>query len=232
MSEPDGKEATSLTKYCIIEPTSARGEIERMSDDDLGQMQKVSFEIFKISKENPSYNKLKDTPNYWIWTKELAKTPKPYTYGSGGNDGIDAEINNSDYCRAYLQAERMMDTEEFGHWKPANLWGHDRPIASLYSHIASLSAGGDDYYNGTRAHFSAHNPGLNYQGHTDNPFAFARILFDKDDIEALKQVPEFELINSFSKKAGIILQMKKKRLQTKFLRLLSENSRTFSIHIT
>lgn len=200
MSEPDGKEATSLTKYCIIEPTSARGEIERMSDDDLGQMQKVSFEIFKISKENPSYNKLKDTPNYWIWTKELAKTPKPYTYGSGGNDGIDAEINNSDYCRAYLQAERMMDTEEFGHWKPANLWGHDRPIASLYSHIASLSASGDDYYNGTRTHFSAHNPGLNYQGHTDNPFAFARILFDKDDIEALKQVPEFELINSFSKK--------------------------------
>ncbi len=200
MSEPAGKEATSLTKYCIIEPTSARGEIERMSDFDLGQTQKVSFEIFKISKENPSYNKLKDKPNYWIWTQELAKTPTPYTYGAGGNDGIEAEINNSDFCRAYLQAEKMMDTEEFGHWKPANMWGHDRPIASLFSHIASLSAGGDDYYNGTRAHFSAHNPGRNYQGATDNPFAFARILFDKNDIEALKQVPEFELINSFSKK--------------------------------
>ncbi len=197
-SEPNGKEATSLSKYCIIEPTSIIDEIERMSDVKLGETQKIKFQIFKISAENPSYNKLKDTPNYWIWTEELAKTTKPYSYGANGADGIEAEIINSDFCRAYLKAEKLMNTEEFGYWHPANYWGHDRPIATLFSHLANASANGDDYYNGTISHYTAHNPGKNYQGRTDNPFAFARILFDVEDIKALRELPEYELLEALN----------------------------------
>ena len=196
--EPNGKTATSLSKYCLIEPTSVKGEIERMSDMRLGEIQKVPFEIFKIADDNPSYNKLKGKPNYVIWTQELAKTPRPYTYSANGHGGIEAEIINSDYCRAYLQAEKMMNTEEFGYWKPANYWGHDRPIATFFSHIASLSADGDDYYNGTRAHYTAHNTGVNYQGHTNNPFQFARLIFNAEDVKALKNLPEYELLEWYN----------------------------------
>lgn len=197
-SEPNGKEANSLSKYCIIEPTSIKDSFERMSDTKIGEVQKVEFQIFKISDRNPSYNKIKDTPNYIIWTKELAKTPKPYSYGPNGADGIEAEILNSDFCRAYLKAEKLMNTEEFGFWCPANLWGHDRPIATLLSHVANASANGDDFYNGTKIHYTAHNPGKYYQGRTNNPFEFARALFDVEDIKALRELPEYELLEAFN----------------------------------
>ncbi len=197
-SAPNGKDANSKSRYCLIEPTGIKGEIERMSDMKLGETKKVPFEIFEIAQDNPSYNAIKDKPNYWIWTRELAKTPKPYTYSANGHGGIEAEIINSDFCRAYLQAEKMMNTKEFGFWKPANLWGHDRPIATLFSHLASLSAGGDDYYNGTISHFTAHNTGVNYQGGTANPFEFARVIFDADDVKALRELPEYELLEWYN----------------------------------
>ena len=197
-SAPDGNGPNNLSQYCIIEPTSVKDSFERMSDTKIGEVQKVEFQIFKISDRNPSYNKIKGTPNYIIWTKELAKTSKPYSYGPNGAGGIEAEINNSDFCRAYLKAERLMNTEEFGYWHPANYWGHDRPIASLFSHLANISSNGDDYFDGVRAHYTAHNPGKNYQGHTANPFEFARILFDVEDIKALRELPEYEVLESFN----------------------------------
>ncbi len=197
-SEPDGKNATSLSKYCLIEPTGVKGSIERMSDMELGELQSVEYELFEISKDNPSYNKLKDRPNYWLYTPELAKTPKPYTYGSGGHGGFDAEIINADYVRAYLSAERQMNTEKFGYWKPAGYWGHDRTVATLFSFIADASAKGDDAFNGTIAHHSLHNTGKYYQGFTDNPFLFARMIFDKDDVLALKKHPQYDLLQNFN----------------------------------
>ena len=197
-SEPKGKEATSLSKYCIIEPTSAAGEIERMSDLDIGKTQKIKYQLFKISKENPGYNKLADTPNYWMYTEELAKIPKPYTYGPEGYGGIDAEIINSDFCRAVLKAGEQMDTKEFGNFNPANFWGHDRPVAMFVNHIAAESANGNEFYNGTITHFTMHNPGRNYQGFTDNPFQFARAIFSVEDIEKIRNHPQYELLQNFN----------------------------------
>ena len=195
-SEPNSKGLEGTSKYVILEPTSAKGVFERMSDTDIGAMQKVEYQLFKISEDNPKYNKIKDTPNYFMYTRELAKTPKPYTYGIGGADGMDAEINNADFCRAVLKAEQQMDTEEFGHFKPASIWGHDRPVAM----IADESARGNDNYNGVISHHTLHNPGVNYQGHTDNPFAFARAIFSKEDVEAIKKHPQYELLQNFNER--------------------------------
>ena len=199
-SEPNSKGPDGLSKYVILEPTSAKGEFERMADNDIGGLQKVGYQLFKISEENPSYNHLTNGKNYFMYTQELAKTPKPYTYGIGGADGMDAEINNSDFCRAVLKAEQQMDTEEFGHFKPASIWGHDRPVAMITSFIADESARGNENYNGVITHHTLHNPGLNYQGHTDNPFAFARAIFSKEDVEALKKHPQYELLQNFNER--------------------------------
>lgn len=199
-SEPNGKEANSLSKYCLIEPTGVKGSFERMSDNDIGKLQKVEYELFEIAKENPTYNELKGKPNYWIYTQELAKTTKPYSYGSGGHGGFDAEIINSDFVRAYLGSEKQMNTKEFGFWNPASYWGHDRPVASIFSFIADASAKGDEHFNGLIPHHTFHNPGKNYQGFTDNPFLFARFLFDKDDVVALSKHPQYELLQNFNAK--------------------------------
>lgn len=199
-SEPNGKEADSLSKYCIIEPTSAQGEFERMSDTDIGKLQKVKYHLFKISKENPKYNKLADTPNYWMYTEELAKIPKPYTYGPEGHGGIDSEIINADFCRAVVKAGEQMNTEEFGYYNPASIWGHDRPVASVFSMIADESARGNSFYNGTITHFTLHNPRRAYQGTTDNPFAFARMIFSPEDVEQIRNHPQYDLLQNFNAK--------------------------------
>ena len=197
-SEPKGNDANSLSKYCLIEPTSAAGEIERMSDIDIGETQKVKYQLFKISKDNPGYNKLSDTPNYWMYTQELAKTPRPYTYGPEGYGGMNSEIINSDFCRAVLKAGEQMNTEEFGYFNTANFWGHDRTVAMLVNHLADESARGNEFYNGTITHFTMHNPGRNYQGFTDNPFAFARAIFSVEDVEKMRNHPQYELLQNFN----------------------------------
>ena len=199
-SEPNGKDADSLSKYCIIEPTSAKGEFERMSDIDIGKTQTVRYHLFKIAKENPSYNKLADTPNYWMYTTELAKIPKPYSYGPEGHGGVNSEIINSDFCRAVIKAGEQMNTEEFGNFNPASIWGHDRPVAAVFSHIADESARGNSFYNGTISHFTMHNPRRPYQGTTDDPFAFARMLFTPEDVEKIKNHPQYELLQNFNAK--------------------------------
>ncbi|MBR5555272.1 hypothetical protein IKU74_04575 [bacterium] len=197
-SEPNGKDADSKSKYCLIEPTGVKGDFERMSNDKVGELQKVNYELFQISQDNPSYNKIQNTPNYFMYTQELAKTPKPYTYSAGGHGGIEAEVLNSDFCRAVMKATEQMNTDKFGKWNPANIWGHDRVVAAFTNHMASESAGGNDYWNGIRFHYTAHNPGRYYQGFTDNPFEFSRIVFDKTDVNALKKHPLYQLVEDLN----------------------------------
>ncbi len=216
-SEPNGKEANSLSKYCIIEPTSAAGEFERMSDTDIGKTQKVKYRLFKISKDNPQYNELKDTPNYWMYTEELAKIPKPYTYGPEGCGGMNSEIINADFCRAILKAGEQMDTEEFGHFNPASIWGHDRPVATFFSFIADESARGNTFYDGTISHFTMHNPRRAYQGTTDDPFAFARMIFSPEDVEKIRNHPEYELLQNFNARGwGNLSEVEKKFVRKAF----------------
>lgn len=216
-SEPNSKGPEGLSKYIILEPTSAKGEFERMADNDIGKLQKVGYQLYKISEENPSYNQLKNGKNYFMYTQELAKTPKPYTYGIGGADGMDAEINNADFCRAVLKAEQQMDTDEFGHFKPASIWGHDRPVAMITSFIADESAKGNKHFNGIITHHTLHNPGLNYQGHTDNPFAFARTIFSKEDVEALSKHEDYEILQCFSERGWNNLKEGEKKRVRKIL---------------
>lgn len=199
-SEPSGKEADSKSKYCLIEPTGVKGDFERMSDMKVGELQKVEYELFEIAKDNPSYNKLQNTPNYWMYTRELARTISPYSYGPEGHGGFNSEVLNSDFCRAVMKATEQMNTERFNHWNPANFWGHDRVIATFMNHVSSESAGGNDYWNGIIHHHTAHNPGKNYQGFTDNPFEFARIVFDKSDVHALREHPYYEVLEAFNKR--------------------------------
>ncbi len=199
-SEPNGKGPDSTSKYCLIEPTSVKGEFERMSDTDIGKLQKIKYKLFKISNDNPAYNKLKNKPNYWLYTEALAKTTKPYTYGPEGTGGIEAEIINADFSRAMLKAGKQMNTKEFEYFNPGEYWLHDRPVASFLSFIADESAKGDDFYDGTISHFTIHNPRRAYQGTTDDPFKFARIIFSPEDVKEIAARPDYELLQNFNAK--------------------------------
>lgn len=211
-SEPDGSEATSLSKYCLLEPTGVKGDIERMSDSKLGELQKVGYELFEIAQDNPSYNKLKDTPNYLMYTKELSKTIKPYTYGANGGGGVESEIINSDFCRAVMKATEQMNTERFGFWNPASFWGHDRVIAPMMNHISAESASGNAFWSGVKHHHSIHNPGKYYQGYTDNPIEFAKVVFHTEDVKALKTHPFYEVLESYNARGWYSLDDQEKNI--------------------
>ncbi len=200
-SKPNGEGPEAKSRYCILEPTSARGEVRRMSDEVMGEIKTIPYEFFKISEHNPSYNLLKGEPHYVIWTPDLAKTAKPYSYDAWGNGPFEAEIINSDEMRAVADAlsKDKFNTEEFGYYRPANAFAHDRPMHTLANHIANLSARGNDSLDGIKVHIWEHNPGFNYQGRTDDPIKFLQIVGDELDLEELKKNPHFEILKKAQK---------------------------------
>lgn len=200
-SKPNGTDADAKSKYCILEPTSAKGEIRRMSDEAMGEIKTIPYEFFKISKNNPKYNTLKGEPHYVIWTPDLAKTAKPYSYDAWGNGSFDAELINSDEMRAIADSlsKDKFNSEEFGYFRPANAFAHDRPMHTLSNHIANLSARGDDSLDGIKVHTWVHNSGINYQGRTDDPIKFLQIVGDEFDLEELKKSPHFDILKKAQK---------------------------------
>ncbi len=186
----DGK-----SKYCILEPTSIAGEIQRPSPSRIGEVDSVPYQLMKISKNNPSYNKLKGKADYFLYTPDLAKASKPYAYDCWGNVPFEAEIINSDWMRAMAQfVHSQMNTEEFDFFNPASVLAHDRPSATYGNHIANLSARGNTDVNGLKIHNIGHNTMRFYQGFTHDLFKYLAIVGDAKDAEALRQMPEFELL--------------------------------------
>ncbi len=200
-SKPNGSGPEAKSKYVILEPTSVKGEVRRMSDEVLGEIKTIPYELFKISSQNPNYVKLKSFPNYVMFTKELARTAKPYSYDAWGNSPFETEIITSDEMRAIADtlAKEKMNTKEFEYFKPAGIIAHDRHAHSIANHIANLSAKGNVVLNGVKLHIIEHNPGFNYQGRTDDPFKYLRIVADESDLEALKKMPEFAILQKAQK---------------------------------
>ncbi len=196
-SKPNSKGPEGKSRYVLIEPTSVKGSFERMDDFDIGKTKTVNYQLFRFADDNPPYVKLNKN-NYWVYTSEFAKTPKPYTYGPEGWDGMSAEIINSDYNRAVAESLKQMNTEEFGYYNPASVWGHDRTAAWFYKHVADASARGDNYFDGTISHHTLHNPRRTYQGNTYNPFDFARAIFSTEDVRQLAQSPNYDILQSLS----------------------------------
>ncbi len=202
-SKPNGKGPTAKSKYCILEPTSLKGHITRLSEKVLGETEDVPYALFKISKNNPKYNELKGEPHYFVYTPQLARASKPYSYDCFGNVPFEAEIVNSDWMR--IQAEilnKKMNTEEFGYYNPASVICHDRVAHTYGNHIANMSALGDDSVNGTKAHIIAHNTGRYYQGITDDPFKYQVVVGDASDAEVMKKLPDFNILQK-AKQFGI-----------------------------
>lgn len=183
------------SKYCLLEPTSAKGFITRLSDSVLGETQDIKYELFKISANNPSYNKLKGEPHYFIYTPDYAKAAKPYSYDRWGNVPFEAEIINSDGMRALAKViHSQMDTEEFEHFNPASVIAHDRIAHTYGNHISNMSATGSSSVNGVKVHIIAHNTGRNYQGLTSDPFKMLTVVGDSTDAAALRKLPEFDIL--------------------------------------
>ena len=194
-SRPNGSGPEAKSKYCILESTSVKGEISRPSTRVLGEMDTIPYHLLKISSNNPRYNRLKGEPHYFVYTPDLAKASKPYSYDCWGNVPFEAEIINSDEMRALAQTvHSRMNTEEFGYYDPAQVFAHDRPGHSYGVHLANMSSTGDTTVDGVKVHIWAHNTGRNYQGITDDPIKFISVVGDKVDVETLKQLPDFELI--------------------------------------
>ncbi len=199
-SKPNGTGPEAESKYCILEPTSIQGKIERPSSARFGEIEEIPYTLFKISENNPAYNKLKNGKNYFIYTPDLARASKPYAYDTWGNVPFEAEIVNSDAQRALAEViTSRMNTAEFDYYNPASVWAHDRPSATFLNHISSMSARGNQDVIGLKIHSTAHNTGRNYQGITDNPFKMTAIVGDSADIKELSQLREFPILKKASK---------------------------------
>lgn len=202
-SKPDSVGPNAKSKYCIIEPTSIKGKVTRLSEKVLGETEDIPYVLFKISDINPTYNKLKNKPNYFIYTPQLARASKPYAYDAFGNVPFEAEISNSDGVRALAETiHNRMDTKEFGNFKPASVVCHDRIYNTYGNHIANMSADGKTYVNGLKVHIVDHNTGFNYQGRTDDPFKYQVVVGDAKDAEVMKGLPDFPILQK-AKQYGI-----------------------------
>jgi len=202
-SAPDGVGANAKSRYCLLEPTTVKGSVTRLSDETLGETKNIPYELFKISSYNPSYNQIKGQPHYFVYTEALAKTAKPYSYDSWGNGSFDAEIINSDEMRALTQIiHKQMNTKEFGYFNPASVICHDRPAHTYANHIANMSSAGDTEVNGLKIHIIAHNTGRNYQGVTGDPFKMMTVVDDASVAEELKKLPDFAILQK-AKRYGI-----------------------------
>ena len=194
-SKPDGVGLNALSKYCILEPTSVKGEVTRLSDEVLGEVQKVPYALLKVSANNPDYNKIKGEPHYFYYTPSLARASKPYSYDKWGNTPFEAEIVNSDGIRALTKIiHSQMDTEEFGHYKPGNVLLHDRTPHIYATYVSNMSAAGDTSVNGVKYHIVEHNPGRNYQGVISDPFKMLRIVAEESDVAKLKASQYFPML--------------------------------------
>ncbi len=194
-SRPNGLGPEARSKYCIVEPTSAKGEIKVLSDQVLGETKTVPYQLMKVSAKNPSYILIKGQPHYFLYTPDLARTAKPYSYDARGNSSFHADIINSDEMKALAKIiTEDMNTEEFGYFRPASVIAHDRVAHPFAAHIANMSARGNDNVNGIKIHIVEHNPGRNYQGLTGDPFEFLRIVGDEKDAEFLKKHPKYDLL--------------------------------------
>lgn len=194
-SKPNAEGLDALSKYCILEPTSLKGEIRTWSEHSLADLKTVPYQLMKVSAHNPEYNKVKGEPHYFVYTPDLAKASKPYSYDAHGNGPFAAEIINSDEMKMIAKMiTRDMNTEEFGFFNPASVLAHDRVAHPFANHIANMSARGDDEVNGLKIHIVEHNPGRNYQGTTGDPFEFLRLIGDETDAAVLKKHPQFPLL--------------------------------------
>lgn len=194
-SKPNGSGPEALSKYCRLEPTSVSGTVSHLSPTALGEVETVPYALFKISANNPAYNKLKGGQHYFYYTPDLAKASKPYSYDRWGNAPFEAEIVNSDGMRALVQIQhKQMNTKEFGYYNPANVFCHDRIAHTYGNHMANMSAAGDESVNGLKAHIWAHNTGRNYQGVTDNGFKYMAVVGDVADAPVIKALPYFDIL--------------------------------------
>ncbi|MDY6365009.1 MAG: glycosyltransferase [Cyanobacteriota bacterium] len=197
-SKPNGSGPEAQSKYCIIEPTSAKGTVKVPSTTgQLGEMKVLPYQLMRISEKNPKYNKFKTrSHNYFLYTPELARTSKPYSYDCWGNTPFEAEITSSNGMRALAKiTANQMDTEEFGYFKPASFIAHDRPASTFMNHIANMSNGGNREVNGIKIHKVEHNPSYDYQGRTKDPFKMLEVVADERDMEVLRNHPDYEIIN-------------------------------------
>ena len=202
-SKPNGVGSGAKSRYCILEPTSVSGKVTRLSEKTLGELEDIPYALFKISANNPSYNKLKGQPHYMVYTPYLARASKPYSYDAFGNVPFEAEIINSDWMRSLADSvHSKMNTAEFDYYDPASVWAHDRVAHTYGNHIANMSAAGNDTVNGLKVHITSHNPGRNYQGITDDLFKYQVVVGDATDAEAMKKLPDFELLKR-AKQYGI-----------------------------
>lgn len=199
-SKPNGTEPDSLSRYCILEPSTIKGNVTRLSSQVLGATEDIPYVLFKISDKNPSYNKLKGLKNYFVYTPQLARAAKPYSYDCWGNVPFEAEIINSDFMRVLAEVmHSKMNTAEFQDFNPASVWANDRPAHTYANHLANMSASGNTDVNGVIAQTTAHNTGRNYQGVTDDPFKFLAVVGDPADAEALKKNKDFDILEKAHK---------------------------------
>lgn len=195
-SRPNGDGPNAKSKYNIIEPTGAKGVVEFPSSTEFGKMEQVPYQIMRLSEHNPKYVKFANrSHNYFIYTPELARTAKPYSYDCFGNVPFEAEIVSSNGMRALAKVlTSQMDTDEFGHFKPASIVAHDRPASTFMLHIANMSANGDKEAHGIKAHKVEHNPSFDYQGRTYNPFKMISVVGNEHDMEVLRSNPYFDIV--------------------------------------
>lgn len=214
-SAPNG----GKSKYVILERLDdVKGSFQKISDTGLKE-ETVGYQLFKAELPNGG----KGITRYIMHTEGMAKFPQAYDSGLGSGaygaysngaygNGAYASVKGAyhagtsdgayaDNCRAIVDALPKLDSEKHGHYKPANIWAHDRVAFPVINEIANKSASGKTtYYNGLRMHGTYHNPGRAYQGVYSDALDFLRIVGSPEDLKAIENHPKFEILKDIDAK--------------------------------
>lgn len=203
--EPNGK---GLHKIIRLQDSGISGSIERPSTASIFSPETVKYRLFTAVD---FADKGERNAVYFIHTEDLARFERAYgATSSKGNKGyiahgadpkevvnsgrqayfVSANVSYADSNRALVDLMPKLNTPEHGNFNPANWWLHDRPAFMVMNAIADRSHAKETYYDGLRVHGTFHNPGRDYQGATDNPFEFFRMVATKEDIAKLNKHPQ------------------------------------------
>lgn len=183
-------------------PTETRGVIQRIDENDLGQLKSIPYRVYRmVIPKDAKTNLVDDTSVYCIHTPELAKFQKAYTYSPELKDHPHVNLFTRDYGEAAADMLPKLNTKEHKFFNPANIIGHCRTGFPITESIINRSVN-DPYYRGYIIDDIFHNPMTAYQGVEGDPMKFLRYKVTPEDYAKLIQIPDFAKLVEIDKHRG------------------------------
>ncbi len=210
-----------VPKYRELVNTGISGTIKRFRDSNL-DVKEVPYHVFEVLKKSDG-----EPTRYIFHLPDVARMPEAYAEFAG----VPKKIETNDKIRVTNYTQHVKNNRAYAgtiatdtaytefnravvdalpklkngkqNFNPASIWLHCRQSFCTIPEFIDRSRGDKgEYYRGVRIHTTLHNPGMAYQGRTDDPFAFIRQVASSTDIDEIMRHPEYEKLRELAVKTA------------------------------